>query len=76
MRSIGPFCFTHRNRAGVRFNTYLEVNNLVAVTNYYKKNNYTTWTHPRSKLPHQIDHIITQKKKAFADLSMLEQQLL
>ena len=33
----------------------------MAVTTYYKKNHYTTWTHPRSKSPHQIDHIITQK---------------
>ena len=41
--------------------TYLEIKNLVAATTYYKKNNYTTWTHPRSKLPHQIDHITTQK---------------
>ena len=53
MRSIGPFGLTHRKRAGVRFNIYLEVNNLVAVTIYYKKNNCITWTHPRSKLPHQ-----------------------
>ena len=61
MRSVGPFSLPHRNRAGIRFNTYLEVNNLVAITTYFKKNTYTTWTHPRSKLPHQIDHIITQK---------------
>ena len=61
MRSIGPFGLTHQNRAGLRFNTYLEVNNLVAVTTYYKKNDYRTWTHPKSKLPHQIDHIICQK---------------
>ena len=55
MRSVGPFSLPHRNRAGIRFNTYLEVNNLVAITTYFKKNTYTTWTHPRSKLPHQID---------------------
>ena len=60
-RSIGPFDLTHRNRAGIRFSTYLELNNLVAVTTYYKKNNYATWTNPKSKLPHQIEHIITQK---------------
>ena len=60
-RSIGPFGLTHRNRVGVRCNTYLEVNNLVAVTAYYKKNNYTTSNHPRSKLPHQINHIVIQK---------------
>ena len=74
MRSIGPFGLTHRNRAAVRFNTNLEVNNLVAVTTHHKKNNYTIWTHPRSKLPHQIDHIITRTKMTFSDLSMLEQQ--
>ena len=61
MRSIGPFSLTHCNRAGVYFNIYLEVNNLVAVTTYYKKNDYRTWTYPRSKLPHQIDDIISQK---------------
>ena len=61
MRSIGPFGLTHQNRAGLSFNTYLEVNNLVAVTTYYKKNDYRTWTHPKLKLPHQIDHIICQK---------------
>ena len=47
MRSIGPFGLIHRNRAGVRFNTYLEVNNLVAVTTYYKKVNYKIRTHPK-----------------------------
>ena len=72
-RQIGPFGLTHRNRVGVRFNTYLEVNNLVAVTAYYKKNNYTTSNHPKSKLLHQINHIVTQKM-TFADLQMLEQQ--
>ena len=36
-RSIGPFGLTHRNRASACFNTYLEVNNLVVVTTYYKK---------------------------------------
>ena len=61
VRSIGPFSLKHCNRAGVYFNIYLEVNNLVAVTTYYKKNDYRTWTHPRSKLPHQIDDIISQK---------------
>ena len=61
LRSVGSFGMTHRNRAGIRFNTYLEVNNLIAVTTYFEKNRYKTWTHPRSKLGHQIDHIITLK---------------
>ena len=42
MRSIRPFGLKHRNRAGVRYNTYLEVNKLVTTTTYYNKNAYTT----------------------------------
>ena len=59
--SIGKFGLHHRNRAGIRFNTFLEVNGLIALSTYFRKKNYATWSHPRSKLPHQIDHIISQK---------------
>ena len=65
-RSMEPFGLTHTNIAEVCFNTYLEVNNLVAVNNY-KKTNYTTWIRPKSKLRHQINLKITQKM-AFAYL--------
>eukprot|EP00111_Clytia_hemisphaerica_P024268 TCONS_00071555-protein len=37
------------------------MNSLVACSTYFRKKNYATWRHPRSKLPHQIDHILTLK---------------
>ena len=58
MASIGRFGLPHRNHAGIRFATFLEINNLVACSTYFRKKNYATWRHPRSKLQHQIDHII------------------
>ena len=61
LNSIGKFGLKHRNNAGIRFSTYLETNSLVALTTYFQKTDYVTWTHPRSKLPHQIDHFITSK---------------
>jgi len=62
LRSVGSFGLKHRNRAGIHFSTYqLEVNSLIAATTCFEKNRYKTWTHPRSRLGHQIDHIITLK---------------
>ena len=59
--SIGKFGLPHRNDAGVRSLTFIETMNLIAITTYFQKSSYTTWTHPRSKLPHQIDHLISEK---------------
>ena len=61
MTAVGPHGCKHLNPAGERFRTYLEVNSLTAATTYFKKNVYGTWTHPRSKRLHQIDHFITSK---------------
>lgn len=67
--SIGRFGMEHRNRAGIRFSTFLETHNLLALSTYFRKKSYATWNHPRSRLPHQIDHIIIQKDdfKRFID---------
>jgi len=43
------------------FLTLFETINLVTITTYFRKRKYTTWSHPNSKLPHQIDHFISQK---------------
>ena len=61
MASVGRFGLPHCNHAGTRFTTFLEINHLVACSTYFRKKNYATWQHPRSKLPHQIDHILTSK---------------
>ena len=57
-RQLGRFGLKHRNNAGERFSSYLAINNLVSLTTCFRKSQYGTWVHPRSKLPHQIDHII------------------
>ena len=55
---VGRFGLHHVNASGRRFRTYLATNNLVAASTFYKKRNYGTWQHPRSKLLHQIDHFV------------------
>ena len=57
-RHLGRFGLKHRNNAGERFASYLAINSLLALTTCFRKSQYGTWVHPRSKLPHQIDHII------------------
>ena len=63
--SLGKFGLPHVNDAGIRSRSYLEVNNMIAVTTCFRKKNYATWIHPRSKLPHQIDHFLAEKHNAF-----------
>ena len=60
MASVGPFGLPHSNESGSRLRSFLETNSYVAATTYFKKKD-ATWTHPRSKKPHQIDHFITKK---------------
>ena len=61
MSSVGKFGLPHSNYAGTRLTTFLEINRLVACSTYFRKKNYATWRHPRSKLPHQIDHLLVLK---------------
>lgn len=54
--------------------TFLEVNSYTALTTYFKKKSYATWTHPRSKKPHQIDHFLSEKIQfsRFTDASLAD----
>ena len=54
----GVYGLTHENLSGRRFRTFLSVNNLKATTTFFKKKNYGTRQHPRSKKLHQLDHFI------------------
>ena len=56
---LGKFGLHHTNNAGERFASYLAVNNMIALNTFFRKRQYGTWMHPRSKLLHQIDHFIT-----------------
>ena len=55
---VGQFGLNNVNVAGRRLRAYLSTNNLVAASTCFKKRNYGTWQHPRSRLMHQIDHFI------------------
>ena len=57
---LGNFGLRHSNNSGERFANYLAVNNLLALCTFFRKPQYGTWLHPRSKLLHQIDHFIVQ----------------
>ena len=47
MTAVDPHGNHHVNNAGLRFRTFLEVNSYTALTTYFKKKSYSTWTHPR-----------------------------
>jgi len=49
INSVGNYGLTYKNHAGIRFNAYMEVNNLTLLTTHFKKINYVTWINPRSK---------------------------
>ena len=61
MTADSSYGYNYINSAGERFRTYLEVKNFAAATTYFKKKTYSTWIHPRSKKPHQINHFVTSK---------------
>ena len=56
--AVGPFGFDHLNASGRRLRTFMELYGLRSLSTFFRKRHYGTWQHPRSKLPHQLDHII------------------
>ena len=56
-KSLGFLGLKHVNNSGRRLCSYLEINNLLALTTYFRKRYYGTWKHPRSKLLHHIDQL-------------------
>ena len=59
----GPFGVPHINNAGRRMHSFLSIRGLTTTTTFFQKKFHGTWIHPHSKLPHQLDHIITKKDK-------------
>ena len=59
----GPFGVPHTNDAGRRMHSFLSIRGLTTTTKFSQKKPYGTWIHPRSKFPHKLDHIITNKDK-------------
>ena len=63
LAALGKFGLEHVNESGRRFASYLAISNLTTLTTCFQKKSYATWIHPRSKKPHQIDHIITSRSE-------------
>ena len=76
--AVGPHGIDHMNGAGRRLRSFLELHDLAALTSFFQKPYYGTWQHPRSKLQHQLDHIIISRKdlKRFTDAGGCSGQLI
>ena len=59
---LGKFGLPHVNDSSRRFLSYVTINNLAVKSTHFRKKSYTTWIHPRSKKPHQIDHFIVNNE--------------
>ena len=61
LNSIGHYGLPHQNESGKRLLSFLQRNNLAAITTFFKKkpHRYTTWISNFDNHPFQIDHIIT-----------------
>ena len=59
---VGSFGLPHINESGRRFRSYLSVNNLNVMSTQFKKREFSTWIHPRSKQKHQIDHFLVNQE--------------
>ena len=55
---LGKFGLNHMNSECIRFLTHLAIHELKVSTTCFTKKLYATWTHPRSKNKHQIDHFL------------------
>lgn len=76
--ALGQHGIAHVNAAGHRLRTFLETHELAALTSFFRKPHYDTWIHPRSKLGHQLDHILVSRRdlRRFTDASACCGQLI
>ena len=76
--AVGGFGLAHTNASGRRLRTYLELQQFTSLSTHFRKRFYGTWSHPRSRLPHQIDHVITacEDRKRFLDAGSFAGQLI
>ena len=71
-------CFGSRiNDSGRRVRVYLETHQFCALTSFFPKKHYTTWTHPCSRLGCQLDHFFVYRKdlRRFRDAEPMSGQL-
>ena len=75
---VGPHGLVHINETGRRMRSFLETHALASLASFFRKKHYGTWQHPRSKMMHQLDHILVSRDelKRFRDAGSLPGQLL
>ena len=76
--AVGPFGFAHVNDSGRRLRAFMETHALASLASFFRKPHYGTWQHPRSKLQHQLDHILISRGelRRFTDAGSLHGQLI
>lgn len=72
---LGPFGSIHCNEAGRRLHSHIGSRGMVTCSTMFRKRQYNTWTHPCSRLGHQIDHFFVHKEdwKRVRDCGYLSQ---
>jgi len=75
---VGRFGSTRVNDSGRRLRVYLETHQLCALTSFFPKKHYTTWTHPCSRLGYQLDYFFVFRKdlRRFRDPGSMAGQLI
>ena len=62
---VGPHGSSHINAAGRRlrtFITFMETHQLAALTSFFRKPHYDTWSHPRNHHGYQLDHFPVSRR--------------
>ena len=74
---VGSFGIERINDAGRRLRVFMETHEIAALSTFFNKKYYSTWTHPVSKCAYQIDHIFTLREnlRHFADAGSVSGQL-
>ncbi len=58
---LGPFGEDRVNSAGRELHDLLDSNGLCSAATFFAKPAYGTWRHPRSKIAHQLDHLLVPR---------------
>ena len=76
--AVGPHGLAHINASGRRLRSFMETHALASLASFFRKQHYGTWQHPRSKLMHQLDHMLVTRAevKRFTDAGSLRGQLI
>ena len=76
--AVGPHGLEHIDSSGRRLRSFLETHALASLASFFRKPHYGTWQHPRSKLQHQLDHMLVTRSAvgSFTDAGSLHGQMI